>query len=545
MSELRVSGLILLLALAAAPASAQTTIVIVNGMGEPPSFATCADALGDWDGDGVGDLCVGMPEINPGGIAPGTVCIISGTNGLMIEQLAGSVPKGRFGALVAGVGDADGDGVVDVAVGSLPLAAGLLPRVTLISGADGEPLFIKPLPLFGLAALDGIGDADGDGHADLAKGGFACSGGGAMDPGDVTLWSGATGALLHTWCGGGAGDHFGSALAAAGDVNGDGHADLLAGASQADAAGGGYVRILSGLDGAVLQTITGPAGAGTGFGASVDNAGDVNGDGTPDVLVGSAQELVGGEALGSARVYSGLDGSLLRHVSGTLADAGFGMEVAGPGDLDGDGLADFAVASSALDAPGSPPGYAVFSGADAALLHQVAVQASMPMPPSIALRAAGDINGDGMPDLLARCYQPNPPMMAFPTIRVFSGAPVLFEDLGFALAGAATPHLQVEGLLATTLPLTLSIGGAPPHAPLALFLGVSTVHLPFKGGTLVPAPQLLVAGLVADGAGAFSLSTTTTGALPWGVPVVLQAWMPDVAAPSHFAATNAVQGVTQ
>jgi hypothetical protein len=530
-------GLALLL-IARAQAAAQTPVFTLNSIGQPPSFGTDVDAVGDWDGDGIGDIAVGIPADILDGLPLGSVKVVSGHDGLLLAQVWGTVSKERFGALVAGAGDVDGDGAVDLAVGSVGIGPADPTRVKVFSGATDALLYTQPLPWLGLQDVTGAGDANADGYADVAEGGFDCTGTiGTSDNGDVKLLGGPSGALLHTWCGDGPGDHFGEDLAAAGDVNGDGYADLVVGAREADdysPGATGYVRVLSGFDYATLYTVEGPPDEdNSGYAETLDAAGDVNGDGTPDIVVGARQEKVGGLFMGSATVYSGAGGAVLHHVLGTLANEQFGIIVAGPGDTDGDGLADFAVATGQLDLPGTPqPGYVVYSGADASELHDVPLD-------FIGLSGAGDLNADGTPDLLVVYSLPAPINV---TISALSGAPVLFEDLGFALAGSqGTPHLEIEGVLHHGLPLTLTVTAAPALAPLFLVLGNAAAPVPFHGGVLVPVPAVIVT-LGTDAAGALTLGTTSP-ALPSGTQVVVQGWLPDAPAPTHFAATNAVLGV--
>jgi hypothetical protein len=534
------------LLIALAPAAAQTPVLSVSGAGQPSSFGYDADAIGDWDGDGIADVAIGVPYVVLGADPPGTVRIVSGHDASLLALFSGTLPKQEFGRLVAGAGDVDADGVVDVAVGSVPNFGSAPTTLHVFSGATGAMLLDEEVAPFTLFALDGAGDVNADGYADIVKGGFGCSEGtvgGSLARGDATVFSGATGDVIFTACGDGSGDHFGVDVAAASDVNLDGYADIVVGASESDnfsPEGNGYVRVLSGFDGATLYTFEGPSFYNNGFGETVDGAGDVNGDGWPDIVVGARQEKLDELFMGSASVYSGFDGSVLHHVPGTIANKQFGAEVAGPGDLDGDGFGDFAVLTSHLDAPGAPQyGYVVHSGADAAALQLVPLGPAV-LAFSIDLSAAGDLNADGTPDLLMVTGQPSAPN--FSTVTVRSGAPVLFTDLGFALPGSqGTPHLQIEGVLHKGLPLTLSVTDAPPLAPLFLVVGGAATPVPFHGGVLVPVPQALIV-LATDAAGAFTAGTKSPALLP-GTQFVVQGWLPDAPAPNHVAATNAVLGV--
>ena len=161
---------------------------------------------------------------------------------------------------------------------------------------------------------------------------------------DATTSAQVTHKELFTVKGDSKGDYFGYSVSGAGDVNGDGTPDLIVGASNDDNNGNdsGSVRVLSGLDGSTLFTFNGDS-AGDGFGSSVSGAGDVNGDGRADLIVGASGDDNKGDDSGSARVLSGLDSSTLFTFNGDSAGDRFGSSVSGLGDLNGDGIGDFVV----------------------------------------------------------------------------------------------------------------------------------------------------------------------------------------------------------
>ena len=113
-------------------------------------------------------------------------------------------------------------------------------------------------------------------------------------------------------------------------------------------------------------------------------------------------------------------------------------------------------------------------------------------------------------------------------------------DLGGQLPADGAASLSATGGATAGSPLELEASGLVPRAPATLVLGTSVANLPFKGGTLVPSPDLLLSGLVLDGQGALLLGATMPEGLPAGLTLCLQLWSPDPSGPKGFAATNAL-----
>ncbi|ODS23270.1 hypothetical protein AB835_09625 [Candidatus Endobugula sertula] len=154
----------------------------------------------------------------------------------------------------------------------------------------------------------------------------------------VRVFSGRFGNVLYT-INGGAGDGFGASVSGIGDINNDGYDDMVIGAIYADPNGSnsGSAHVVVGNTGAMLYTLNGNA-AGDRFGTSVSGAGDTNGDGVPDIIVGA--DATDPNASGSASLFSGTNGSLLFTFRDGRAEDKFGHSVSGGGDINGDGLGD-------------------------------------------------------------------------------------------------------------------------------------------------------------------------------------------------------------
>ena len=281
----------------------------------------------------------------------------------------------NFGFSVAALGDIDGDGVPDLIAGApfddnTGLNAG---SARVISGADGSTIYTfngnSADDRFG-SLVASAGDVNGDGIGDIIIGAFQSDTNGT-ESGSVSVFSGADGTQLHTFHGAEADELAGFSAASAGDVNGDGFADIIVGAYGADANGlnSGAARVYSGLDGSLLYTFAGDS-AGDHFGISVAGAGDVDGDGHADLIIGAWRDDNGGNDTGSARVISGATGAILYTFNGDSPADFFGYSVAGAGDVNGDGHADVIIGAFGDDNNGSASGSTrVISGVDGTLLY--------------------------------------------------------------------------------------------------------------------------------------------------------------------------------
>jgi len=356
--------------------------------------------LGDVDADGTADFAIGAGLDDTNGSNAGAVRIYSGATGALLDTIYGAAgDKLRRLALVK-VNDLDSDGAPNFMTEAPRLKSSGPGSVYVYSGATRALLYQYDQSAlefsFGLVEA-AAGDVDGDGVAD-----FAFTTGEYVGPtsrGQVLVWSGRTGALLTFF--NDSKQSFGSGLAGIGDVDGDGHADLLVGSPSEDSSSGtpmtGRAFIYSGKDGSILRSHDGTQSSDR-FGIRCAALGDLDGDGMADYAIGSSP---GPTFLdGSVYVHSGASGALLTQLTSSADQelVSLGAPIADVGDVDQDGIADLLVGGQQTIAPsGRTVGASfLFSGRSFELLHHF-TDVDEPMA---TVSAAADLDGDGFGDVL-------------------------------------------------------------------------------------------------------------------------------------------------
>lgn len=324
----------------------------------------CVSRAGDVNGDGFDDFIAGADLNDVNGSSAGSARVFSGANGAILYTFFGESAGDQFGLSVADAGDVNQDGFDDVVVGS-PFEdnnGSNSGSARVYSGVSGEVLHLfngdGVEDRFG-RAVSGAGDVNNDGFDDVIVGARFDDNNGRPNSGMVRVFSGVTGGVLYELNGDQAGDEFGWEVSGAGDVNDDGFDDFIVGAQFGENTepNTGSARVFSGQTGGILYSFYGD-NTDDRFGRSVAGAGDVNKDGHDDVIVGAYLDDDDGMNSGSARVFSGANGATLYTFRGDLAGDQFGQSVSGAGDVNNDGFADFIVGSDLADIDGQSSGTA-------------------------------------------------------------------------------------------------------------------------------------------------------------------------------------------
>jgi VCBS repeat-containing protein len=462
------------------PVSLSSTSFVINGEKASDSSGYSVSTAGDVNGDGLDDLIVGAYSAS--GSTGKTYVVFGTTNNAAINLSA--VAKGSGGYVINGqatgdvsgysvsnLGDVNGDGFADVLIGARYATTNnvgysyvvygksnttAINLSAVAAGTGGYVIKGSGVSDYSGTSVSNAGDVNGDGIADLIVGApyaevstsfpysgrsyvvFGQTGTTAVDLSKVA--NGTGGFVIN---GVATYDYTGTSVSSAGDVNGDGFADLIVGGYGSGTAGIGYVVFGKATTTAVTLPAAGSNWSGTGgflikgasstddAGYSVSNAGDVNGDGLADLLVGAPRADLTTTKTNSGKAYVvfGQTGSTTINLAAVAAGTGGGFVMTGPtatsqaglavsyaGDINGDGLADVIVAAP-YDGPYTGKTYVVYGTSSTAAidLSKVALGsggfvingASSSDYSGQSVSNAGDINGDGFDDLVVGAYSAN------------------------------------------------------------------------------------------------------------------------------------------
>lgn len=461
----------------AAATPSQTIVSHHHGEEVGDEFGYAVAGGSDIDGDGVPDMIVGARFHDLRFPHVGKVYAYSGATGNEIGSATGFFSL-TVGWSVSPTGDVNADGFGDIAVG-VPgdIQNGVNSgTVWVLSGADFSSLYSISNSSAGDRlgfSIDRAGDVDADGFDDFIAGAPYANGPG-IGNGAVHVYSGFDGSVLYTKFGDGFHDRFGVAVSGVGDVDGDGYDDFAVGAPQDDNTGSnaGSVRVFSGFDGSTLYTVYGDA-IGDTFGSAIDGGRDIDGDGTPDLIVGMPYANVAATDTGAARILSGVDGSTIDTLSFDGNPTRFGHAVALTQDLDGDCRPDIVVGAHLAEPDGTASGIAVvYSGQTRSLLHTFLGSNRSNFGWSVA--DVGDLDQDGLGEIAVGA-----PTHSDSTGRVsvyeFGGIPDMprhkVHEYGCVGGANRLPRIGFEGHARIGSTITPTLRAAAPTTTAALMLG--------------------------------------------------------------------------
>jgi hypothetical protein len=477
---------------------------VINGAARFNYSGGSVSSAGDVNGDGFDDLIVGAGRVNLSYVVFGKANtasvnlsnIASGTGGFVIN---GAAAGDSSGGSVSSAGDVNGDGLDDLIVGAtlaspngiryagasyvvFGKADGAAVNLSAIaSGTGGFVINGDKLGDRSGFSVSSAGDVNGDGLDDLIVGAyyadpngdrsgasyvvFGKAGGTKVELSDIASGTSTLGFVMN---GAAIYDRSGFSVSSAGDVNNDGLDDLIVGAKNADPNGtfnGGASYVVFGkTDGTKVELSTIASGDGTkGFvingaasnnrsGQSVSSAGDVNGDGFDDLIVGAHWASPNGNSSGASYVVFGKAGGTkveLSDIASGTSTLGFvingatavdysGYSVSSAGDVNGDGLDDLIVGAWGADPNGnsfSGASYVVFGKTDGTKVELSAIVsgdgtkgfvingAVLSDQSARSVSSAGDVNGDGFDDLIvgAALADPNGNSNSGSSYVVFGG----------------------------------------------------------------------------------------------------------------------------
>ena len=416
-------------------------------------FGYSVSTAGDVNGDGYADVIVGAYLYDRFKGEEGGAFVYRGSaNGLTVAATWSAVSDQAtafFGVSVSTAGDVNGDGNSDVIVGAYRYDNGqtdegrafvyLGSATALSGGADWTAESDQASAQFGWS-VETAGDVNGDGYSDVIVGAYLFDNG-ETDEGRTFVFHGSPTGLSATAAWTAESDQatalFGYSVGTAGDVNDDGYSDVIVGAITYDSGENNEGRAFvyhgsaTGLSATADWTAESNQ-ANAKFGYSVGAAGDVNGDGYSDVIVGAVTYNIGEIDAGRAFVYhgsmAGLSDTANWTAEGDQAEAWFGWSVSTAGDVNGDGYSDVIVGAVGYDNVAFNDGRVfVYHGSAVGLSATAGWTAEGDHSNDAfggSVRMAGDVNADGYSDVIVGAEGYAAPLSGQGRAYVYHGSPI-------------------------------------------------------------------------------------------------------------------------
>jgi photosystem II stability/assembly factor-like uncharacterized protein len=392
-------------------------------------YGNCVSTAGDVNGDGLSDIIVGSKLFDNGQTDEGRAFVYNGSASGLSSVFNWSSESNQvnsyFGFSVSTAGDVNADGYADVIIGAPYFDNGQTDEgrafvfhgsssgLSVSSDWTGESN--QANALFGIS-VSTAGDVNGDGYSDVIIGSNQYSNG-QLNEGKVFVYYGSSSglSLLPGWSAESniAGANFGNSVSTAGDVNGDGYSDVIIGAYNYGSAGSAFVYNGSAAGLSLTSSWNSNVNQfASEFGYSVSSAGDINGDSYSDVIIGARLYDNGQTNEGRAFVYNGSASGLSSTANWTAesnqANADFGVSVSSAGDVNGDGFSDVIVGADFYTNGESNEGRAfVYHGSASGLsltANQTEESNQADSRFGCSVSTAGDVNGDGYSDVIVGAF---------------------------------------------------------------------------------------------------------------------------------------------